>query len=76
MSFASITNSIILSIIMLFAFALGQGLILVVAGMFTNIVKKFGNIVSISEVLLKISGALLVLTAFYLYYKSFIPFLS
>ena len=40
MGFASITNSIILSIIMLFAFALGQGVILVVAGMFTNIIKN------------------------------------
>lgn len=74
MSFASITNSIILSIIMLFAFALGQGIILIVAGMFTNIVKEFSNIISFSEILLKLSGILLVLTAIYLYYKSFLPF--
>ncbi len=74
MSFASITNSIILSIIMLFAFALGQGVILVVAGMFTNVVKQFGKVVSFSGVLLKICGILLVVAALYLYYKSFAPY--
>jgi len=74
MSFAAITNSILLSIIMLFAFALGQGLILVIAGMFTNVVKKFGGVVSYSEILLKLCGGLLILAALYLYYKSFAPF--
>lgn len=74
MSFASITNSILLSIIMLFAFALGQGVILIIAGMFTNVVKQFGKVVSFSGVMLKISGGLLILAALYLYYKSFAPF--
>lgn len=72
MSFASITNNIILSIIMLFAFALGQGIILVIAGMFTNVVKQFGKIVSFSDVMLKISGVLLIIASLYLYYKTFI----
>ena len=76
MSFASITNSILLSVIMLFAFALGQGMILIIAGMFTNIVKKFGNVVSISEILIKISGGLLIFAAFYIYYKVFSPFFN
>ena len=75
MGFASITNSIILSIIMLFAFALGQGVILVVAGMFTNIIKKFGNIVSASEIMIKTSGGLLLLTSVYMFYKVFSQFI-
>ncbi|MCD8377320.1 MAG: cytochrome c biogenesis CcdA family protein [Candidatus Gastranaerophilales bacterium] len=74
MSFAAISNSVLLSIIMLFAFALGQGLILVIAGMFTSVVKQFGTVVSFSGVLLKICGSILVLAALYLYYKSFAPF--
>lgn len=74
MSFAAITNSIILSVIMLFAFALGQGLILVVAGMFTELIKKFGTVVSFSEILIKISGGLLIFASFYMYFKIFAKF--
>lgn len=74
MSFAAITNSILLSVIMLFAFALGQGLILVVAGMFTGLIKKIGSVVSLSEILIKISGALLILASIYMYYKIFAKF--
>ena len=76
MSFAAITNSIILSVIMLFAFALGQGLILVIAGLFTGVVKKFGSVVSISEILIKLSGVLLILASFYMYYKIFGKFIG
>lgn len=75
MSFAVVTNSIILSVIMLFAFALGQGLIFVAAGMFTGIIKKFGNIISVSEVLIKISGVLLVLASLGIFYKVFSQFI-
>ncbi len=76
MGFAAITNSIILSIIMLFMFALGQGLILIVAGMFTSIIKKFGNIAAVSEIMIKLSGALLILVSIYMYYRVFGQFLG
>ena len=76
MSFASITNSIFLSVIMLFSFALGQGIILVVAGLFTNIIKKFGGFVSTSQILIKLSGVLLCLASGYMFYKIFSPFFS
>ena len=76
MGFAAITNSIILSIIMLFMFALGQGLILIVAGMFTSIIKKFGNIAAVSEIMIKLSGALLILVSIYMYYRVFEQFLG
>ena len=71
MGFASVTGSILLSIIMLFAFALGQGIILVVAGMFTNIIKKSGNIVSVSSILVKLSGGLLLLASLYMFCRVF-----
>ena len=74
MSFAAITDNMVLSIIMLFAFALGQGLILIAAGMFTSIIKKLGAAVSFSEILLKLCGILLIAAAFYLYCKSFLPY--
>ena len=76
MSFAAITNSILLSVIMLFAFAIGQGLILVVAGLFTGVVKKFGSVVSVSEILIKISGGLLILASIYMYYRIFAKFIG
>ena len=58
MGFAAISSSIFLSILMLFAFALGQGVILVVAGLFTNLIKNFGNVARVSEIMIKLSGLL------------------
>ena len=75
MSFAAISNSILLSILMLFAFALVQGVILFVAGMFTNIIKHFGDVVSVSEIMIKLSGGLLVFASLYMYYKVFSQFI-
>lgn len=76
MSFAAISKSVVLSVVMLFAFAVGQGIILVIAGLFTNIIKKFGTVTSFSEIMIKFSGVLLILASIYLFYKVFSPFLS
>ena len=67
MSLASISSNLILATLMLFLFSLGQGIILVVAGVFTSIIKQFGKVAEFSEILLKISGWIF-------YYKIFIPF--
>lgn len=75
MGFAAITRSVIISIIMLFAFALGQGLILIVAGMFTNLIKRLGNVATASEIMIKFSGVLLVLASFIMFYKVFSQFI-
>lgn len=74
MSFAAISDSIILSVIMLFAFALGQGIILIAAGLFTNLAKKFINMSAFSDIIIKISGWLLILTSLFMYYKVFYQF--
>ena len=75
MGFAAISNSIILSVLMLFAFALGQGVILVVAGLFTNLIKNFGNVAKVSEVMIKLSGVLLVAASLYMFFKVFSQFI-
>lgn len=74
MSFAAVTKSLILSVLMLFSFAIGQGIILLIAGIFTNIIKKFGDVASVSGIVLKLSGILLVIASLYMFYRVFIQF--
>lgn len=75
MGFATLTKNLAISVLMLFLFALGQGLILVIAGVFTSSVKKMRNFASASEILLKLSGLLLICSAIYIFYKIFSPLL-
>lgn len=71
MAFAAIGKNLLAAIFMLFLFALGQGLILIIAGIFTSSVKNLKKLSGYTNVLMKISGALLMLVAIYLYYKTF-----
>lgn len=73
MAFASMSTNLMLAVLMLFMFSLGQGLILIIAGVFTSSLKGFKNFAHVSEMLLKFSGVLLVLSSLYLYYKVFSP---
>lgn len=75
MAFASLSANIVQAIIMLFLFSIGQGLILVFAGLLVSNLKKMDWFYKFSDYLLKFSGVLLVLAAFYLYYKIFAPIL-
>ena len=74
MSFAVLTKNILLAGIMLFLFAIGQGIIIVLAGLFTSFLKGIKNNAKISEILIKISGILLILSAFVIYIKMFSKF--
>ena len=76
MAFAAIGKNMYLAVIMLFLFALGQGMILILAGLFTSSLKNMKSFVRFTEFLLKISGGLLVLVAIYLYWKTFSPLLA
>lgn len=76
MSLASASSNLMLAVSMLFLFSLGQGIILVIAGVFTSMVKQFGKVAEFSEILLKISGSFLILASLYFYYKIFIPFFN
>lgn len=74
MAFASLSASLFQAVIMLFLFAIGQGLILIAAGFLTSRLKNWKGFYKFSDVLLKISGVLLILAALYIYYKIFAPF--
>jgi cytochrome c-type biogenesis protein len=73
MSFASISNNILLSILMLFMFALGEGVILILSGMFTNVIKQMDKVAEYSDVFTKLIGILLIIGAIFIYYKTFLP---
>lgn len=75
MAFASMSSNILFAVLMLFLFSLGQGLILVIAGVFTSSLKGMKSFAYISELLLKFSGVLLVLSSLYIFYKIFSPLL-
>ena len=71
--FAAMGKNLIAAIIMLFLFAIGQGIILIVAGLFTSGLKNIKNFSAHTELVMKISGFLLIAAGIYLYYKVFAP---
>lgn len=73
MAFASLSASIAQAIAMLFLFSLGQGIILILAGFLTSHLKNWQGFYKFSDWLLKLSGALLSLAAFYIFFKIFAP---
>ena len=73
MAFAAMGKNLSLAIIMLFLFALGQGVILIVAGLFTSGLKNMRAITKYTNWLVKFSGILLLIAACYLYWKTFAP---
>lgn len=75
MAFASMSTNILSAVLMLFMFSLGQGLILIIAGVFTSSLKGMKSFAHVSEILLKLSGVLLILSSLYIFYKVFSPFI-
>ena len=75
MAFAAIGKNMALAILMLFLFALGQGVILIIAGLFTSTLKNMKSIARFTEILLKLSGGLLILVSIFLFWKTFAPVL-
>lgn len=75
MAFASMSASLTQSVIMLFLFSLGQGLILVFAGVLTAKLKSNPKFYNFTDKLLKFSGYLLILTSLLIFYKIFSPLL-
>ena len=74
MSFAALTKNITIAGLMLLCFSLGQGVIVVLAGIFTSFVKGIRNFSNVSEILMKISGALLIAASILIYIKVFSRF--
>ena len=75
MVFAAMGKSLPVSVCMLFLFAIGQGLILIIAGLFTSEIKNIKKFSKYTDKLIKISGYLLILVGLYLFYKVFAPIL-
>ena len=75
MAFAAIGKNLSIAILMLFLFALGQGLILILAGLFTSSIKNMKSLAKFTEILLKLSGVLLVGVSIFLFWKIFVPLL-
>ena len=71
MAFASISAKISQSVLMLFLFSLGQGLIFIVAGFITAKVKTNPKFYDFSEKIMKVSGILLLIVSLYIFYKIF-----
>lgn len=73
MGFAAIGKNLLLAVLMLFLFSLGQGLILVLAGLFTSSLKNLKSLSRFTDGLLKLCGVLLIVVAVYMYWKVFAP---
>lgn len=71
MAFAAIGKNIGMAILMLFLFSIGQGLILIIAGLFTSGLKSMKSMACMSECFLKISGILLIAVSLYMYWRVF-----
>lgn len=74
MSFATLTKNLIFAGLLLLSFSLGQGIIIILAGVFTSFVKNMRGFNKYSEILIKFCGILLILSAIYLLYNSFFQF--
>ena len=73
MVFAAMGKNPAAAVIMLFLFAVGQGIILIIAGMFTSGLKNIKKFSEYTDILIKISGWLIILVSVYLFYKIFAP---
>lgn len=74
MGFAALTKSIILAGLMLLCFSLGQGVIVILAGIFTSFLKGLRNFAGTSEILLKASGILLIIASILIFINIFSKF--
>ncbi len=71
MALATISGNLLFAIALLFSFALGQCMIIIAFALFTSFIKKREQFAKYSEILMKISGILLILTALAIYYAVF-----
>lgn len=69
LALAAVSQNILYSIALLFAFALGQCVIIVFFAMFTSSLKHTGALVKYSEIFIKISGYILIGAGIYICYS-------
>ncbi len=71
MAIAAISKNVIFSLSLLFSFAIGQCVIIILFAMFASALKNLPSIAKYSDILLKISGILLILTGLVIDYFVF-----
>lgn len=71
MAVATLSGSVLFSISLLFSFALGQCVIIILFALFTSMLKNAGKLAKYTEILMKISGVILIITAIVIYYAVF-----
>lgn len=71
MAVAAISNSILYSIALLFSFAAGQCVIIIIFALFTASLKHLNSLAKFSSVLIKASGIILIFAGLYIYYSVF-----
>ncbi len=74
LGFASLSKSVVYSILLLFMFAMGQAVIIILAGVFTSMLVNMKKFAAISEIIIKTAGFILVLCALYIYQRVFSQF--
>ena len=75
MAAATLSSNIAYAALMLFLFSIGQGMIILAAGLFTSVLKNLSSAARYTDILTKISGVILILFSIFLYYKVFSRFL-
>lgn len=73
MAFSAIGQNVWLGVLMLAAFSVGSGIILILAGLFTSLLKNLKSFAKYTDWLVKFCGVLLVGVAVFLYWKIFSP---
>lgn len=71
MAIATISSNILFSIALLFFFALGQCMIIIIFALFTSTLKHMNSLAKYTTILIKASGILLIATGLYIYYTIF-----
>lgn len=71
MAAASISANIFYAALMLFLFSIGQGMIILIAGLFTSVLKNLTSMAKYTDILTKLSGVILILFSLFLFYKVF-----
>ncbi len=74
MSFATLSKDLSFAAILLFLFSLGQGVIIILTGVFTSFIKNIRGINKYSSIFMKICGVILLLSSLLIFYKVFSQF--
>ena len=71
LAYASVKANLLNAAVLLFLFSIGQGSIMLIAALFSSLFKKLLQMHKFSEMLLKLSGVILVIASLYIYAKIF-----